>query len=149
MSALPSLETRVWDSTEQRAAHELNEGNSLLLAPGALSSRSFIEETDADEDVRVELHAALPAMPDHLLDQEDPTLSNSGQAGALHPLPRHDKEAFARAASAHTWSATHVKRYLYQLVAIAFWSGVAAMENTRTRLNAAALAAALAAERSR
>jgi hypothetical protein len=58
---------------------------------------------------------------------------------------RHDKEAFARTASSRTWSATHFKRYLYQLVAIAFWSGVAAMENTRTRLNAAALAA----ERSR
>ncbi len=34
---------------------------------------------------------------------------------------------------------------LYQLVAIALWFGVAAMENTCTRLNAAALAA----ERSR
>ena len=54
---------------------------------------------------------------------------------------RHDKEAFARTASSRTWSATHFKRYLYQLVAIAFWSGLAAMEDTH--------AAALAAERSR
>jgi hypothetical protein len=55
---------------------------------------------------------------------------------------RHDKEAFARpeTASSRTWSATHFKHYLYQLVAIAFWSRVPGWLSWRTpaRLNAAA-----------
>lgn len=50
----------------------------------------------------------------------------------------HDKERFALTAPSRTWACLQFKQYLYQRIAIAFWSGVAAMERTRNRINATA-----------
>ena len=62
-----------------------------------------------------------------------------------HIVRLHDRDQFELSGPSRTWACMRFKQYLYQRIAIAFWTGAAAMERTRTRINTAAAAHSLRA----
>ena len=71
--------------------------------------------------------------------QEASGRPSAGMYSVLSYVTRlHDKEHFALTASSRTWACPRFKQYLYQRVAIGFWSGSAAMAQTRNRINTTA-----------